>query len=81
VRLFDPAEKLEKAAPRALLVMNGDLNSDQPKHFALDWYRTMRKVYAPFPGRLKWNIYPVGHTVTPQMERDAVDWFVRYLTE
>ncbi len=79
IRTFDPAEKLLQAAPRALLAMNGDFDSDQPKHYTLDWYRAMREVYAPYPGHLKWNIYPVGHTVTPQMEQDAVEWFVRYL--
>jgi len=28
---------------------------------------------------LRLNIYPAGHTVTPQMERAAVEWFVTHL--
>ena len=31
------------------------------------------------PERLRWTVYPVGHTVTPQMEADVVDGFVTHL--
>jgi dienelactone hydrolase len=79
VATFDPAEPLRRAAPRALLVMSGDFDSDQPKHYVLDWLRPLRAAYQATPERLRWNVYPVGHTVTPQMEEDAVDWFVTHL--
>ncbi|HVO41186.1 MAG TPA: prolyl oligopeptidase family serine peptidase [Aggregatilineales bacterium] len=79
VRQIDPAEKLPQAAPRALLMMNGDFDSDQPKHYAIDCYRTLQGPYADHPDNLRLRIYPVGHTVTPQMEDDAVNWFVQHL--
>jgi len=79
VATIDPIEKLKNAAPRALLIMNNDFDSDQPKHYAIDCYRDLRSIYAAYPDRLKLNIYPAGHTVTPQMERDAVDWFATHL--
>jgi hypothetical protein len=79
VNSIDPIEKLKSAAPRALLMMNNDFDSDQPKHYAIDCYRELRASYAAYPDRLKINLYPVGHTVTPQMERDAVEWFVTHL--
>jgi pimeloyl-ACP methyl ester carboxylesterase len=79
VQSIDPAEALQKIAPRALLAMNGDFDSDQPKHYTLEWLRSVRHTYADYPDRLRWNVYPVGHTVTPQMEQDAVGWFVRHL--
>ena len=79
IEQIDPAERL-KAAPRAaLLVMNGDFDSDQPKLYVLGWMREMRRVYAACLDRLQWNVYPVGHVQTPQMEADAVDWFARHL--
>ncbi len=81
VQSFDPADKLLSVAPRALLAMNGDFDSDQPKHYTLDWLRTGRQQYACCPDRLKWNVYPCAHTMTPQMESDAVDWFERHLAE
>jgi fermentation-respiration switch protein FrsA (DUF1100 family) len=76
---IDPIEKLKAAAPRALLMMNNDFDSDQPKHYALDCYRELRSSYAACPDRLQINIYPAGHIVTPQMEQDAVEWFVTHL--
>lgn len=79
VQSIDPARKLQSIAPRALLAMNGDFDSDQPKHYTLEWLRTARQYYANCPDRLKWNVYPCGHTMTPQMESDAIDWFVQHL--
>ncbi len=29
--------------------------------------------------QMKLKIYPAGHGVTPQLERDAVDWFTTHL--
>jgi predicted esterase len=79
VRSFDPAARLAAAAPRALLAMNGDMDFDQPKYYVLDWLRSMRPAYADQPENLRWNVYPVAHTLTPHMEQDAVDWFDRHL--
>lgn len=76
---LDPGARLLHAAPRALLVMSGDFDSDQPKHYVLDWLGAMRAAYSQTPDRLRWNVYPAGHTVTPQMGADAVDWFARHL--
>jgi pimeloyl-ACP methyl ester carboxylesterase len=76
---IDPIEKLKAAAPRALLMMNNDFDSDQPKHYAVDCYRGLRASYAARPDHLKLKLYPTGHTVTPQMEHDAVEWFVTHL--
>lgn len=78
VQSIDPAAALEHTAPRALLAMNGDFDSDQPKHYTLDWLRSARQAYAGCPERLRWNVYPVGHTMTPEMERDAVEWFTQH---
>ncbi len=79
VATIDPIEQLKIAAPRALLMMNNDFDSDQPKHYAVDCYRQLQASYAPYPGKLKLNIYPAGHSVTPPMERDAADWFTTHL--
>lgn len=79
IRQIDPAEKLENAAPRALLIMNNDFDHDQPKHFAIDCYRSLLPAYATHPDQLQLKIYPAGHTVTPTMEQDAVVWFEQHL--
>ena len=79
VAAIDPAEKLLAAAPRALLVMNGDFDSDQPKHYAIEFHRQLLGAYDACPDRLRLAIYPAGHTVTPDMERDAVAWIATHL--
>ena len=79
IRQIDPAEKLQAAAPRALLMMNNDFDSDQPKHYAINLYRQLLPHYGTDAEKLRLNIYPAGHTVTPQMEQDAVAWFERWL--
>jgi hypothetical protein len=82
IAAMDPAERLlEAAAPRALLIMNCDFDSDQPKHYAIEFYRRLLPAYAASPQRLRLAIYPAGHTVTPDMERDAVNWIVGHLLE
>jgi hypothetical protein len=81
IATIDPAERLKQSAPRALLVMNCDFDADQPKLYAVSFYRELRAHYAANPEKLQLNIYPAGHTVTPEMERDAVDWFRRQLLE
>jgi dienelactone hydrolase len=78
---MDPADLLLDAAPRALLLMNCDFDSDQPKHYAIEFYRQLLVAYAGAPDRLRLAIYPAGHTVTPDMERDAVNWIVGHLLE
>ena len=61
--------------------MNCDFDADQPKLYAVSFYREQRAQYAANPDNLRLNIYPARPTVTPAMERDAVDWFRRHLLE
>ncbi len=79
IRSFDPADRLAKSSLPALLAMNGDMDFDQPKYYVLDWLRSVRPAYAACPENLRWNVYPVAHTLTVQMEQDAVDWFASHL--
>lgn len=81
VAAMDPADGLPAAAPRGLLIMNCDFDSDQPKHYAIDFYRELLPAYGAMPEQLRLAIYPAGHTVTPDMERDAVQWIVGHLLE
>jgi cephalosporin-C deacetylase-like acetyl esterase len=79
IRSIDPSKALAVAAPRALLMMNCDFDTDQPKAYAIACYRNLQPAYAAQPDNLRLRIYPAAHVVTPEMERDAVEWFVRHL--
>ncbi|RPI23166.1 MAG: hypothetical protein EHM70_22870 [Chloroflexota bacterium] len=79
IQQMDPYEKLKSAAPRALLIMNNDFDSDQPKHYSIQCYRELLPYYASSPENLRLSIFPAAHTVTPDMEAQAVEWFVEKL--
>lgn len=79
IEAIDPADQLLHAAPRALCIMNCDFDSDQPKHYAIEFYRELLPAYAAYPERLRLGIYPTGHNVTPEMEADAVAWIANHL--
>ncbi|MBN2045350.1 MAG: dienelactone hydrolase family protein [Anaerolineales bacterium] len=79
IEQIDPYSKLKQIAPKALLMMNCDFDTDQPKHYAIDCYRELLPAYQGNKENLKLNIYPAGHQVTPEMEDDAAAWFTRHL--
>ena len=79
IRAIDPLDKLAAAAPRALLIMNCDFDTDQPKLYSIYAYRDLQPRYAARPENLKLSIYPADHIVTREMERDAVAWFARHM--
>ena len=81
IQQIDPHERLKGAAPRALLIMNCDFDTDQPKSYSVYCYKELQPYYANAPGKLKLNIYPTGHVVTPRMEHDAIEWFCRHLLD
>jgi len=64
IATIDPVERLKQAAPRALMMQNCDFDADQPKLYALSFYRELRAQYITTPEKLRLNIYPAGHTVT-----------------
>ena len=79
IRAIDPYPLLAAAAPRALLMMNGDFDCDQPKSYSIYAYRELRHAWDAAPENLKLNIYPAGHVINAEMERDLVAWFVTHL--
>ncbi len=81
VRSIDPVERLRQTAPRALLMMNCDFDTDQPKLYAVRCYRDLAPHYRACPEQLRLRIYPAAHVVTPDMERDAAEWFARHLLQ
>ena len=69
IQSIDPADKLQAATPRALLIMNNDFDYDQPKLYSIYAYRELRPPMPAQPDKLQLSIYPAAHTVTPEMER------------
>jgi len=77
---IDPFDRLNQFFPKPLLIINGDLDTDSPKKYSVDLYRTLKPVYASHPERLRLRIHDgVGHQFTRTMMEDIIDWFDKYL--
>jgi hypothetical protein len=81
IKTLDPFAGLTKAPPRALLIMNCDFDHDQPKLYSIHAARELIPHYRDHPEKLRLRIYPAGHQITPAMETDAVNWFIKMLQE
>lgn len=79
---FDSEGVLALIAPRPFLALTGDLDAGSPADGVRDLEREVGKVYAAVgaPDRFRSVLYPeVGHTVTPEMRRELLAWFDRWL--
>ena len=79
MHIIDPSQRLADFYPRPLFMLNGDLDTDSPKVYALRLYRSLLPTYAGAPEQLRLKIYDgVRHEVTPAMMDDLVDWAAGY---
>lgn len=79
---FDSEGVLALIAPRPFLALTGDLDAGSPADGVRELERQVSRVYAAegAPERFRNVLYPdVGHTVTPEMRREMLAWFGRWL--
>jgi dienelactone hydrolase len=80
VDALDPVEGLKKFAPKPLLMICGDLDTDTHKSYSFRFYEKMKPFYEEKPGNLQYKVHPGAiHRVTSGMVNDAVDWFAKNL--
>ncbi len=80
VEAIDPTEKLKKFAPKPLLMICGDLDTDTHKSYSLRFFEQMKPFFDQLPGNLQYKVHPGAvHRVTSSMVNDAVDWFAKHL--
>lgn len=80
VRALDPMQGLMDYAPKPLLMIQGDIDTDAPKVYSVKLYRALQPLYAGHPDRLKLSVYDgVAHRVTSIMRGEVRDWMVRFL--
>jgi hypothetical protein len=80
VEAIDPTEGLKKFAPKPLLMVCGDLDTDTHKSYSLRFFEEMIPFYEHLPGNLQYKVHPGAvHRVTSGMVNDAVDWFATHL--
>ena len=79
---FDGPSMLPLIAPRALLTINGALDSKTPREGLLECIDAAKKAYqaAGASNKAQFVIEEnVGHEVTPEAERTALEWLERWL--
>jgi hypothetical protein len=80
VEAIDPLEGLKMFAPKPLLMVCGDLDTDTHKSYSLRFYEQMKPFYEEKPANLQYKVHPGAiHRVTSAMVNDAVDWFAKNL--
>lgn len=70
-------------APRPFLALTGDLDAGSPADGVRDLDRLVGRTYQALGAadRHRNVLYPeVGHSYTPEMRREMLDWFQRWLT-
>jgi len=79
---FDSEAVVALIAPRPFLALTGELDAGSPADGIREIERQVGRVYgaAGAPERFRSVLYPqVGHTVTPEMRREMLAWFERWL--
>jgi dienelactone hydrolase len=80
LREHNALDRLKNFAPKPLLILCGDRDTDMPKVYAVHALRAIQPAYADAPDRLKMTIYDgVAHTVPAAMMGDMIAWFQTYL--
>ena len=79
---FDGPAMLPLIAPRPLLVINGDSDALTPIPGVEECVSASERAYkaAGAPEKFRFLLQPdAGHELTPDSERTAIEWFVRWL--
>ncbi len=82
LRQFDTEGVLALIAPRPYLALTGDLDAGSPADGIRAIEEKLTKVYGTLgaPERFRNVLYPdTGHLVTPEMRREMLAWFARWL--
>jgi lysophospholipase L1-like esterase len=82
LRHFDVEGVLALIAPRPFLALTGELDAGSPADGVRDLERLVGTVYEAVGERERFRsvLYPeTGHTVTPEMRRETVEWLDRWL--
>jgi dienelactone hydrolase len=80
MRQIDPFDRLKAFAPKPLMMIVGDIDTDSPKIYSVRLYRSLKDSYADAPDCLRLCIHDhAAHAVTETMIHDTCDWFARYL--
>lgn len=76
---IDPFKKLSVFAPKPLLMINGDRDTDQPFIYSLELYRKLKPLYEEHRDCLQLSMPPIEHSLTPALLDEACQWMKKHL--
>lgn len=76
---IDPFEKLSDFAPKPLLIINGDQDTDSLYIYSLELYKKLSPLYANNPEKLRLSMPFVNHQFSYSMKSEACNWFEKHL--
>lgn len=76
---IDPIRKIFNFAPKPMLIINGDQDTDQPYLYSLELYKELLPYYGSEPKKLKLSMPFVGHFLTEEIKEKACSWFKMFL--
>ncbi|QTD42055.1 S9 family peptidase [Sporosarcina sp. Te-1] len=81
MRRLDPFEKLSRFAPKPLLMINGDLDTDSLFTYSLELYKSLLPLYRDHPDNLRIDMPFVNHQFSYEMKRNVCNWLVEHLSD
>lgn len=79
LRADDASGDLLAFAPKPLMMVNGDIDTAQPKHYALELAKRLRPLYREHPENLRVFLPPVEHRMTAGIIKEVCAWFAGHL--
>lgn len=78
-QMIDPYEKLSSFAPKPLLIINGDQDTDSIFIYSLELYQKLLPLYSEQPENLQISMPFVNHQFNYNMKLKACNWFAKHL--
>ncbi|MBN6204894.1 prolyl oligopeptidase family serine peptidase [Ralstonia pickettii] len=78
-QMIDPFERLSRFAPKPLLIINGDQDTDSIFIYSLELYKKLIPFYAEQPENLQLSMPFVNHQFNYNMKHQACNWFEKHL--
>lgn len=76
---IDPYSEIFNFAPKPLLIINGDQDTDQPYLYSLELYKKLLPYYKKESEKLKLSMPFVDHRLTAGIINEVCAWFEKYL--
>lgn len=79
MKKIDPYNEIFNFAPKPLLIINGDQDTDQPYLYSLELYKELLPYYKKESEKLKLSMPFVDHRLTAGIINEVCAWFEKFI--